>query len=712
MNQKQKAWLRNILMICGLLLAAAPALVRAQPQTTLAVSPETAEIALGDTHEVTLVVTDAVDLNAFDVTVTYDPAVLELVCEYGNKGTACWESGGFLQNLQVVVLRNKLGEFFIAVTQITTDGQNGDGDLMRLTFRGIEHGSSAVTISRAEFADPGGDVSHPARQHGEIAAKMVPTALGDVYEMAKASTLAVSVAEGVLANDSGGPGAELTAELLDGPNIGQLDLVPDGAFTYTPPEDFVGMVGFTYRACDGTICSDPAAVSVAVKTVPTTAADAYEGAENADLVVGPEEGVLANDSGDPGADLTAELVEDVPDGEGTLALGADGGFVYSPPEDWTGTTSFNYRACDGLICSEPAPVTLAIKTVPIAQDNAYEMAANTTLAVDAPGVLANDSGGEGAQLQAILAGPPDPDVGALNLAETGDFTYTPPEDWAGVVSFPYQACDGMICSETASVTIAVKTVPTAVDDAYEMTINETLIVPSPGILDNDSGDPGAVLRVDVLSELDPDIGELQVAEDGGLTYTPPADWRGVVGFTYRACDGMICSDAASVTIEVFPPRVPLSGTITLQGQPSNHGGVPVVLVGQEYGYIYEVETFHQAEINLVLDKVVIDTYLLITAQPRYLNLHPELGITITVTDDVLLPPLKLLGGNAVWTDNVINIGDASVIGAYYHLTLDDLPAEELLGDVNFDGIVNIYDLAMVGGNYWLTSDMAYAGWLD
>lgn len=697
----QQTILKILILFGGLLLAAAiPRLVFAVGGTTVAVSPEAAEIPLGETQEITVTVTGAVNVNAFDLTVTYDPAVLELVCAYDPNGTACWESGGFLQNLQVFLLSNTPGEFFMAAIQRRTPGQNGDGDLIRLTISGVN------------FSDPDGVTMEPDRQHGFVAVKMIPTALDDGYQQAKNTPLAVSAGEGVLANDSGGPGAHLAAALVSGLEEGQgtLNLAADGSFSYSPPEDFIGTVGFTYRACDGGICSEPAAVNIAVKTIPTAVENTYEGAENTPLVVGPEAGLLANDSGDPGALLTASLVAGIPAGEGTLSLAPDGGFSFTPPEDWTGETGFTYAACDELICSEPVGVTLVIKTVPSAQDDSYEMAAGTVFEIEAPGVLANDSGGEGALLHAVRVGGPDPDIGELILNENGGFTYAPPAGWTGTVAFTYQTCDGTICSSAASVRIAVKTVPITGDNDYEMTINEVLTVDAPGVLENDSGDPGAVLQVEQLSGLDPAQGVLEVFPDGGLIYTPPVDWRGVVSFTYRACDGTICSDAANVRIEVFPPRVPLSGSVSLQGQ-DMAAGVPFVLVGRDYGYTYAVETLNQEGLNLSMEKVVMDTYLVTTSQPRYLNLHPELGIYITLTEELELPPLMLKGGNSVWTDNVINIGDASVIGTFYNLTLEDLPAEALLGDVNFDGVVNIFDLSMVGGNYWLTSDEVYDNWL-
>lgn len=87
--------------------------------------------------------------------------------------------------------------------------------------------------------------------------------------------------------------------------------------------------------------------------------DAYEGQVNEVLMV-PAPGVLENDVLPEGVDYGAQVVDGLPDGEGTLSLDANGGFTYTP-EDWTGTTGFTYRACHVNDCLGPATVTLRIE---------------------------------------------------------------------------------------------------------------------------------------------------------------------------------------------------------------------------------------------------------------------------------------------------------------------------------------------------------------
>jgi len=69
-----------------------------------------------------------------------------------------------------------------------------------------------------------------------------------------------------------------------------------------------------------------------------------------------------------------------------------------------------------------------------------------------------------------------------------------------------------------------------------------------------------------------------------------------------------------------------------------------------------------------------------------------------------LSALWLRGGNAIWTDNEIDLDDASKVGTDWGSVANPD------GNVNFDGIVNIQDLALVGGNFTLNAANAYAGW--
>jgi uncharacterized delta-60 repeat protein len=89
------------------------------------------------------------------------------------------------------------------------------------------------------------------------------------YSLNEDTTISVTAAEGVLANDSDFDGDTLTATLVSGPthHDGVFVLNADGSFNYTPTTDFNGVDSFTYRTSDGSAESEIATVMINVAAV-------------------------------------------------------------------------------------------------------------------------------------------------------------------------------------------------------------------------------------------------------------------------------------------------------------------------------------------------------------------------------------------------------------------------------------------------------------
>jgi VCBS repeat-containing protein len=90
---------------------------------------------------------------------------------------------------------------------------------------------------------------------------------------------------------------------------------------------------------------------------PVAAADSYNGTQDTPLTMAAP-GVLANDADADGDALTAVVVTS--SAHGALALGANGGFSYTPAAGYAGVDSFTYRANDGKDDSAVTTVTLTI----------------------------------------------------------------------------------------------------------------------------------------------------------------------------------------------------------------------------------------------------------------------------------------------------------------------------------------------------------------
>jgi hypothetical protein len=85
-------------------------------------------------------------------------------------------------------------------------------------------------------------------------------------------------------------------------------------------------------------------------------------------------------------------------------------------------------------------VQIKANVAPLAMDDAFAVAEDTSLNEPAPGVLGNDSDGTSDPLTALLN--TDVSNGTLTLNPNGSFTYTPATDFHGTDSFTYRANDG------------------------------------------------------------------------------------------------------------------------------------------------------------------------------------------------------------------------------------------------------------------------------
>ena len=378
-----------------------------------------------------------------------------------------------------------------------------------------------------------------------------PVAVGDTYAVDEDTALDVSTG-GVLENDSDADGDQLTAVLVSNVENGSLDLDINGTFTYTPNADFFGTDSFTYAADDGSLASGPATVTIHVNPIndaPVADDDAYSLNENTPLSV-PAPGVLGNDSDIDGDSLTAVLQSGPLNG--ALALNADGSFSYTPSVDYLGTDTFTYVANDGSAQSSVATVTLTIhefNATPEAADDTYTVDEDTPLSVPAPGVLGNDTDGEGDPLTAVLVG--DVTSGVLNLNADGSIAYTPAADFNGTDSFTYAANDGNSQSTPVTVTITVNPAndaPVAGGDAYILDEDMALTVPAPGVLGNDSDADGDTLVLQVVTL--PARGQVTLNADGSFTYSPEPDYSGADSFIYSIDDGVEEPVTAMVSLTI------------------------------------------------------------------------------------------------------------------------------------------------------------------
>ena len=121
-------------------------------QTVVQLSPSALDLPLGGSGTVSLEVLGGLAINAYDVTVRYDPAVITFVS---------WSHGGYLSHLAQVYKVDEPGTLRLVFTQLATPPVSGDGILLNLVFRGAAEGSSEVFIERLDFAGSDGTITNP-----------------------------------------------------------------------------------------------------------------------------------------------------------------------------------------------------------------------------------------------------------------------------------------------------------------------------------------------------------------------------------------------------------------------------------------------------------------------------------------------------------------------------------------------------------------------
>jgi VCBS repeat-containing protein len=214
--------------------------------------------------------------------------------------------------------------------------------------------------------------------------------------------------------------------------------------------------------------------------------------------------------------------------------------TYTPAANYNGPDSFTFKANDGALDSNVATVSITVNAVndaPVADVQSVSTSEDTAV-----GITLTASDIDSATLTFNRS---NPSHGALT--GTGpNLTYTPAANYNGPDSFTFTASDGSATSNTATVTIAVTSVndaPVAVNQGVS-TNEDTALAITLGASDGDS----APLSLSVVAG--PGHGMLSGAAPN-VIYTPAANYNGPDSFTFKANDGALDSNVATVSITVI-----------------------------------------------------------------------------------------------------------------------------------------------------------------
>jgi hypothetical protein len=224
--------------------------------------------------------------------------------------------------------------------------------------------------------------------------------------------------------------------------------------------------------------------------------------------------------------------------------------------DWNGSDTITFRATDpdGFWDEDAATFTvIAVNDAPVLDPIGPKSTAElvplvfqaTATDIDVPAntliySLADGTGGsvpEGAGIDST----------------SGDFSWTPTEA-QGPETDTFDVCvsDGSLSDcETITVTVnEVATPPNAVPDAYDIMVNDTLLVSAPGVLANDSDMDIPADTLTAILGTSTTHGDLILNPDGLFVYVPDPMWSGIDTFIYKVYDGTSYSEPVSVTITV------------------------------------------------------------------------------------------------------------------------------------------------------------------
>ncbi len=233
-----------------------------------------------------------------------------------------------------------------------------------------------------------------------------------------------------------------------------------------------------------------------------------------------------------------------------------------------GSYTLIYQLCDKLTSPTCATAAIAVTVTPVAPIATPDID-NTQLNTSVTGnVLSNDTDPQNLALTTSLLTMPA--NGTVVLSSNGVYTYTPPTNFTGTVSFCYSVSNTVGLSSSACVTINVAPAPLLGNDAPIANNDNTKTTQNTPVtivvLANDT-DPDSATSLNgqltnpvILSQ--PTQGSVVVNANGTITYTPPTNFTGVVSFTYRVCDKATPALCATATVSVnVQPTPPVNTTL-------------------------------------------------------------------------------------------------------------------------------------------------------
>ena len=250
---------------------------------------------------------------------------------------------------------------------------------------------------------------------------------------------------------------------------------------------------------------------------------------------------------------------------GDVVVNADGSYTYTPNLDFNGADSFSFKANDGALDSNVATVSLTVSPVNDApsfakgadQVSNEDVRGAQAVAGWATAISAGPADEAGQTVAFVVSGNSNPGLfaAAPSIAADGTLTYTAAANANGSATITVHAHDSggtanggvdNSADQTFTITVnAVNDAPVAANGAASGN-EDTIITGTLSASDIDS------ISLTYSRVANAAHGNVTVHADGTFSYTPNADFNGTDSFTYKANDGALDSNVASVSLTVHP----------------------------------------------------------------------------------------------------------------------------------------------------------------
>jgi hypothetical protein len=358
---------------------------------------------------------------------------------------------------------------------------------------------------------------------------------------------------------------------------GTLVMNPDGTYTYTPNDGFVGTDAVEYVVCS------PAPISLCDTTTLTiVVTPLYSNLGNTviaqdDYATTPmntpvEMCVKCNDSDPNGNTIGQPTIISNPS-NGTVVVNPNGTVTYTPNTGFSGEDVYTYFICDNgtpVACDTAnayvnvPPITTAVNQT-YTNDDAYVTPINTPKSGNV-GLNDTDPQNDAVTFTQVS----NPSHGTVVFNNDGTFTYTPNQGYTGTDQYVYSKCDNgtPVACDTSTVYITIHAPYINADPDINQTIVNTPV--SGSVATNDNVIPNSVFTpLGTMSN-----GTLVMNPDGTYTYTPNQGFVGTDMVQYIVCSPApinLC-DTTTLTIIVTPLTTNSGNTVFAQ---DDHASTPV-----------------------------------------------------------------------------------------------------------------------------------------